>query len=97
MLAFVGFIQVLYDWGPLLPLDMHFMFSFIYLFTFLDQVFQLLNSDDHAHFLKRNNKDPAAYRPDILHQVSFMCIFPVLNEIILFVYALTWRLLNCQI
>ncbi|MBA0656032.1 hypothetical protein Goklo_008432 [Gossypium klotzschianum] len=30
--------------------------------------FQLLNSDDHANFLRKNNKNPADYRPDITHQ-----------------------------
>uniref|UniRef100_A0A7N2N9U1 Ribosomal RNA small subunit methyltransferase NEP1 n=1 Tax=Quercus lobata TaxID=97700 RepID=A0A7N2N9U1_QUELO len=30
--------------------------------------YQLLNSDDHAYFLKKNNKNPADYRPDIVHQ-----------------------------
>ena len=34
------------------------------------QTYQLLNCDDHVNFLKRNKKDPAAYRPDITHQVS---------------------------
>ncbi|PKA53861.1 hypothetical protein AXF42_Ash011341 [Apostasia shenzhenica] len=29
---------------------------------------QLLNSDDHANFLKKQNRDPAEYRPDIVHQ-----------------------------
>lgn len=29
----------------------------------------LLNSDDHANFLRKHKKDPALYRPDILHQV----------------------------
>jgi hypothetical protein len=32
--------------------------------------FQLLNCDDHISIMKRNNKDPSLYRPDILHQVS---------------------------
>ncbi|XP_071723646.1 uncharacterized protein [Rutidosis leptorrhynchoides] len=30
--------------------------------------YQLLNADDHANFLKRNQKNPADYRPDICHQ-----------------------------
>ncbi|KAK8939995.1 hypothetical protein KSP40_PGU009204 [Platanthera guangdongensis] len=29
---------------------------------------QLLNSDEHANFLKKHNKDPSEYRPDIIHQ-----------------------------
>lgn len=31
--------------------------------------YELLNCDDHANFLRRHNKDPALYRPDICHQV----------------------------
>jgi hypothetical protein len=33
------------------------------------QGYVLLNSDDHANFLRKHKKDPALYRPDILHQV----------------------------
>jgi rRNA small subunit pseudouridine methyltransferase Nep1 len=32
--------------------------------------YELLNCDDHANFLRRHNKDPALYRPDICHQVG---------------------------
>lgn len=32
------------------------------------QGYQLLNCDDHATFLRKHNKDPALYRPDIAHQ-----------------------------
>jgi rRNA pseudouridine-1189 N-methylase Emg1 (Nep1/Mra1 family) len=32
--------------------------------------FQLLNCDDHLNIMKKHNKDPQQYRPDILHQVS---------------------------
>ncbi|GAV77359.1 EMG1 domain-containing protein [Cephalotus follicularis] len=32
------------------------------------KTYQILNSDDHANFLRRNNKNPADYRPDIAHQ-----------------------------
>ena len=28
----------------------------------------LLNCDDHATFLRKHDKDPAQYRPDIAHQ-----------------------------
>ncbi|XP_022743244.1 ribosomal RNA small subunit methyltransferase NEP1-like isoform X3 [Durio zibethinus] len=31
--------------------------------------YQLLNSDDHANFLRKNHKNPADYRPDIVHQL----------------------------
>lgn len=34
------------------------------------QSYQILNSDDHANFLRKNNKNPADYRPDIVYQVS---------------------------
>ena len=30
--------------------------------------YELLNCDDHASYLRRHGKDPAAYRPDICHQ-----------------------------
>jgi len=33
------------------------------------QTYQILNSDDHTNFLKRNGRNPADYRPDIVHQV----------------------------
>ena len=32
------------------------------------QAFVLLNCDDHATFLRKHDKDPAQYRPDIAHQ-----------------------------
>ena len=32
------------------------------------QSYALLNCDDHQNFLRRHNKDPALYRPDICHQ-----------------------------
>ena len=31
--------------------------------------YEILNCDEHVSFLKRHNRDPAAYRPDICHQV----------------------------
>ena len=34
------------------------------------KTFQILNSDDHANFLKKQNRNPADYRPDIIHQVG---------------------------
>ena len=36
--------------------------------------FQLLNCDDHLNLMKKNNKDPQLYRPDILHQVTHLSI-----------------------
>lgn len=38
--------------------------------------YELLNCDDHAHFLRRHGRDPAQYRPDICHQVSLLCQGP---------------------
>ncbi|KAM1306774.1 hypothetical protein ACFX2H_009114 [Malus domestica] len=32
------------------------------------KTYQLLNSDDHSNFLRKNKKDPALYRLDIVHQ-----------------------------
>lgn len=43
--------------------------------------YQLLNCDDHANFLKRNNKDPAQYRPDICHQALLMILDSPLNKV----------------
>ncbi|PQM38216.1 ribosomal RNA small subunit methyltransferase nep-1 [Prunus yedoensis var. nudiflora] len=34
------------------------------------KTYQPLNSDYHSNFLRKNNRDPALYRPDIVHQVS---------------------------
>lgn len=31
--------------------------------------FELLNCDDHKGIMKKHNRDPKEYRPDILHQV----------------------------
>ncbi|CAM6000409.1 unnamed protein product [Sphagnum balticum] len=33
------------------------------------KVGKLLNCEDHATFLKKHKRDPALYRPDILHQL----------------------------
>lgn len=42
--------------------------------------FQLLNSDDHAHMLTRDNRDPADYRPDIVHQCLLALFDSPLNK-----------------
>lgn len=42
--------------------------------------YQLLNSEDHANFLKRNNRNPADYRPDISHQAILMILDSPLNK-----------------
>jgi len=42
--------------------------------------FQLLNSDDHVQIMKKNNKDPAKYRPDIIHQEVLAVLDSPLNK-----------------
>ncbi|XP_058091705.1 uncharacterized protein LOC131237761 [Magnolia sinica] len=41
---------------------------------------QILNSDDHANFLKKNNRNPADYRPDIVHQALLAILDSPLNK-----------------
>ena len=31
--------------------------------------FQLMNCDDHLNLIRKHNKDPQLFRPDIVHQV----------------------------
>jgi len=40
----------------------------------------LLNCDDHGHFLRKHNRDPAESRPDILHQMMLMALDSPLNK-----------------
>jgi rRNA small subunit pseudouridine methyltransferase Nep1 len=42
--------------------------------------FQLLNCDDHISLLSKNNKDPAKYRPDIVHQEIMAVLDSPLNK-----------------
>ncbi|MCE3216072.1 hypothetical protein HAX54_004734, partial [Datura stramonium] len=35
----------------------------------IGKTYQLLNSDEHSNFLKKNNRNPSDYRPDIAHQL----------------------------
>ncbi|KAI3703510.1 hypothetical protein L1987_73637 [Smallanthus sonchifolius] len=42
--------------------------------------YQLLNSEDHGHFLKKNNRNPAEYRPDISHQAILNILDSPLNK-----------------
>jgi rRNA small subunit pseudouridine methyltransferase Nep1 len=42
--------------------------------------FQLLNCDDHISILGKNNKDPANYRPDIVHQEIMAVLDSPLNK-----------------
>ena len=44
------------------------------------QSYQILNCDDHANFLRRHNKDPTDYRPDILHQALLSILDSPLNK-----------------
>ena len=41
---------------------------------------QLLNCDDHLHIMKKHNKNPADYRPDILHQELMAVLDSPLNK-----------------
>jgi hypothetical protein len=34
------------------------------------KTYEILSSDKHAGFLRKQKKDPSAYRPDILHQAG---------------------------
>ncbi|KAL5073435.1 hypothetical protein RYX36_012419 [Vicia faba] len=44
------------------------------------KTYQLLNSDDHANFLRKNNKNPGDYRPDICHQALLSILDSPLNK-----------------
>ncbi|CAH8360384.1 unnamed protein product [Eruca vesicaria subsp. sativa] len=44
------------------------------------KTYQLLNSDDHANFLRKNGRDPAHYRPDITHQALLMILDSPVNK-----------------
>ncbi|KAK9824214.1 hypothetical protein WJX72_008575 [[Myrmecia] bisecta] len=42
--------------------------------------YQLLNCDDHNNFLRRHDKDPGQYRPDICHQALLAILDSPLNK-----------------
>ncbi|KAK9067904.1 hypothetical protein SSX86_012015 [Deinandra increscens subsp. villosa] len=42
--------------------------------------YQLLNSEDHSNFLKKNKRNPAEYRPDISHQAILNILDSPLNK-----------------
>ncbi|KMT09494.1 hypothetical protein BVRB_6g129640 [Beta vulgaris subsp. vulgaris] len=42
--------------------------------------YQILNSEDHANFLRKHNKNPSDYRPDIIHQALLMILDSPLNK-----------------
>lgn len=44
------------------------------------QGYVLLNCDDHANFLRKHGRDPALYRPDILHQELLAILDSPLNK-----------------
>lgn len=44
------------------------------------KTYQLLNCDDHAHFLRKHKLDPAKYRPDIVHQALLAILDSPLNK-----------------
>lgn len=44
------------------------------------KTYQILNSDDHANFLRKHNKNPADYRPDIVHQALLMILDSPFNK-----------------
>lgn len=45
-----------------------------------DASYQLLNCDDHAHLLRKNNRDVAEMRPDIVHQCLLTLLDSPLNK-----------------
>ncbi|MBA0620408.1 hypothetical protein Godav_006125 [Gossypium davidsonii] len=58
-----------------------FIFNLIYLVGCkLLRSFQLLNSDDHANFLRKNNNNSADYRPDITHQALLSILDSPINK-----------------
>eukprot|EP00850_Spirogloea_muscicola_P004958 SM000022S07172 [mRNA] locus=s22:290974:292973:+ [translate_table: standard] len=44
------------------------------------KTYQLLNCDDHANFLRKHKRDPALYRPDIVHQTLLSILDSPLNK-----------------
>lgn len=44
------------------------------------RTFELLNCDDHANILKKENKQPGSCRPDIVHQCLLMLLDSPLNR-----------------
>ncbi|KAF9626051.1 hypothetical protein IFM89_030719 [Coptis chinensis] len=44
------------------------------------KTYQILNSDDHANFLRKHNKNPGDYRPDIAHQALLAILDSPLNK-----------------
>jgi rRNA small subunit pseudouridine methyltransferase Nep1 len=42
--------------------------------------YELLNCDDHLSLMKKYNKDPALYRPDIIHQELMAVLDSPMNK-----------------
>ena len=42
--------------------------------------YELLNCDDHINLMRKYKKDPATYRPDILHQCLLNLMDSPLNQ-----------------
>ncbi|KAJ8555417.1 hypothetical protein K7X08_012913 [Anisodus acutangulus] len=42
--------------------------------------YQLLNSDEHSNFLKKNGRNPSDYRPDIAHQAMLSILDSRVNK-----------------
>ncbi|GMY34417.1 ribosomal RNA small subunit methyltransferase NEP1-like [Fagus crenata] len=49
-------------------------------FAKVGKTYQLLNSDNHAYFLKQNIRNPADYGPDIVHQALLRILDSQLNK-----------------
>ncbi|WMV35260.1 hypothetical protein MTR67_028645 [Solanum verrucosum] len=57
-----------------------FNFHPLTVFCFSFQTYQLLNSDEHSNFLKKNNRNPSDYRPDIAHQAMLAILDSRVNK-----------------
>lgn len=58
----------------------------------MGNTFELLNCDDHANIMRKNNRDPGSCRPDITHQCLLMLFDSPLNRAgLLQVYIRTER------
>ncbi|XP_055905608.1 ribosomal RNA small subunit methyltransferase NEP1 [Eupeodes corollae] len=58
----------------------------------MGSAFELLNCDDHAGIMRKNNRDPGSCRPDIVHQCLLMLFDSPLNRAgLLQVYIKTER------
>lgn len=72
---------------PILPYDQNNSIGAIFVLekaslevAKVGKTYQILNSDDHANFLRKHNKNPADYRPDIVHQALLMILDSPFNK-----------------